>query len=123
MKPEFRYFKCALNVEPVKSLYQQWHIDHEQRNKELDVIFDTIPFYEFWRGSENSIFGIVCHANNPEFEKIKEDKTYKFEMLGCLQAQWHISQCVVWQAITLSRRYQLNQKALVGMTSRQSRSV
>lgn len=81
MKPEFRYFKCALNVEPVKSLYQQWHIDHEQRNKELDVIFDTIPFYEFWRGSENSIFGIVCHANNPEFEKIKEDKTYKFEML------------------------------------------
>ena len=82
MKPEFRYFKCALNVEPVKSLYQQWHIDHEQRNKELDVIFDTIPFYEFWRGSENSNFGIVCHANNPEFEKIKEDKIYKFEMLA-----------------------------------------
>ena len=59
MKPEFRYFKCALNVEPVKSLYQQWHIDNKQRNKELDVIFDTIPFYEFWRGSENSINGIV----------------------------------------------------------------
>ena len=81
MKPEFRYFKCALNVEPVKSLYQQWHIDNKQRNKELDVIFDTIPFYEFWRGSENSINGIVCHVGNQEFEKIKEDKTYKFEML------------------------------------------
>ncbi|RDE96516.1 hypothetical protein DPW02_09855 [Aggregatibacter aphrophilus] len=81
MKPEFRYFKCALNVEPVKSLYQQWHIDHEQRNKELDVIFDTIPFYEFWRGSESRIYGIVCSENNPEFEKIKEDKTYKFEMI------------------------------------------
>ena len=82
MKPEFRYFKCALNVEPVKSLYQQWHIDREQRNKELNVIFDTIPFYEFWRGSENGISGIVCHVDNPEFEKIKEDKTYKFEMLA-----------------------------------------
>ena len=82
MKPEFRYFKCALNAEPVKSHYQQWHIDREQRNKELNVIFDTIPFYEFWRGSENGISGIVCHANNPEFEKIKEDKTYKLEMLA-----------------------------------------
>ncbi|HHF4380696.1 TPA: DUF5420 family protein [Haemophilus influenzae] len=82
MRPEFRYFKCALNVEPVKSHYQQWHIDREQRNKELNVIFDTIPFYEFWRGSENGISGIVCHANNPEFEKIKEDKTYKLEMLA-----------------------------------------
>lgn len=82
MKPEFRYFKCALNVEPVKSHYQQWHIDREQRNKELNVIFDTIPFYECWRGDENSIWGIVCYLDNPEFAKIKEDKTYKFEMLA-----------------------------------------
>ncbi|TYB19628.1 DUF5420 family protein [Aggregatibacter actinomycetemcomitans] len=82
MKPEFRYFKCALTVEPMKSLYQEWLNSLEQRNNELNVIFDTIPFYEFWRGSENGISGIVCHANNPEFEKIKEDKTYKFEMLA-----------------------------------------
>ena len=82
MRPEFRYFKCALTVEPVKSLYQQWHIDRKKRNKELGTIFDTIPFYEFWRGSENGISGIVCHVDNPEFEKIKGDKTYKFEMLA-----------------------------------------
>ncbi|WP_109422765.1 DUF5420 family protein [Aggregatibacter actinomycetemcomitans] len=81
MRPEFRYFKCPLDVEPIKSLDEQWRKEREQRNKQLNPIFDTIPFYEYWRGDETSIFCIVSSINNPEFEKIKDDKTYKFEML------------------------------------------
>lgn len=81
MKPNFRYFKCALSVEPIKSLNEQWLKDREVRDEKLDAIFDTIPFYEYWRGNESSIWGIVCSLDNPEYAKIKEDKTYKFEML------------------------------------------
>ena len=82
MRPEFRYFKCALSVEPIKSLDEQWRKDREVRDKKLDAIFDTIPFYECWRGSERNIFGIVCSLDSDEFAKIKDDKTYKFEMLA-----------------------------------------
>ena len=81
MEPNFRYFKCALSVEPIKSLDEQWQKDREIRDEKLDAIFNTIPFYEGWRGSESSICGIVCSLDNPEYAKIKEDKTYKFEML------------------------------------------
>ncbi|BAS49102.1 hypothetical protein AANUM_1871 [Aggregatibacter actinomycetemcomitans NUM4039] len=80
MRPEFRYFKCPLDVEPIKSLDEQWRKEREQRNKQLNAIFDTIPFYECWIGDETSIFGIVCSVNNPEFKEIKADKTYKFDM-------------------------------------------
>ena len=79
MKPNFRYFKCALSVEPIKSLDEKWRKDREVRDKKLEAIFDTIPFYEGWRGSESSIWGIVCSLDSPEYAKIKEDKTYKFE--------------------------------------------
>ena len=65
MKPNFRYFKCALSVEPIKSLDEKWRKDREVRDKKLDAIFDTIPFYEGWRGSESSIWGIVCSLDNP----------------------------------------------------------
>lgn len=81
MKPNFRYFKCALSVEPIKSLYEQWLKDRKVRGEKLDAIFDTIPFYECWRGSESNIFGIVCGLDNPEYAKIKGDKTYKFEIV------------------------------------------
>lgn len=81
MRPEFRYFKCALSVEPIKSLDEQWRKDREARNEKLKAIFGTIPFYEGWRGSESSISGIVCSLDNPEYAKIKEDKTYKLELL------------------------------------------
>ncbi|WP_109059450.1 DUF5420 family protein [Aggregatibacter aphrophilus] len=81
MKPEFRYFKCTLNVEPVKSLDQKWRSEREQRDEKLDAIFATIPFYECWQGNENIIWSIVCSENNPEFKKIKEDKTYKFKLI------------------------------------------
>ena len=81
MRPEFRYFKCALSVEPIKSLDEQWRKDREVRDKKLDDIFDTIPFYEWWRGNERNIWGIVCSLDSPEYAKIKEDKTYKFEMV------------------------------------------
>ena len=81
MKPNFRYFKCKLDVEPIKSLDEQWRKDREIRDEKLDAIFNTIPFYECWRGSERNIFGIVCSLDSPEYAKIKEDKTYKFEMV------------------------------------------
>lgn len=81
MKPNFRYFKCKLDVEPIKSLDEQWRKDRKTRDKKLDAIFDTIPFYEGWRGSDRDIFGIVCSLDNPEYAKIKEDKTYKFEIV------------------------------------------
>lgn len=81
MRPEFRYFKCALSVEPIKSLYEKWRKDREVRDKKLDAIFGTIPFYEYLRGSDHNIFGIVCSLDSDEFAKIKEDKTYKFEMI------------------------------------------
>lgn len=41
MKPNFRYFKCKLDVEPIKSLYEQWRKDREVRYKKLDAIFYT----------------------------------------------------------------------------------
>lgn len=81
MRPECRYFKCALSVEPIKSLDEQWRKDREVRDKKLEAIFDTIPFYECWRGSDHNIFGIVCSLDSDEFAKIKEDKTYKFEIV------------------------------------------
>ncbi|EHK90556.1 DUF5420 family protein [Aggregatibacter actinomycetemcomitans] len=81
MRPEFRYFKSALDIEPIKSLDEQWRKERKQRNKQLNAIFNTIPFYECWLGDETSILGILCSMNNREFEKIKDDKTYKFEML------------------------------------------
>lgn len=81
MKPNFRYFKCKLDVEPIKSLYEKWLKDRAVRYKKLYAIFDTIPFYEGWSGSESNIRGIVCSLDNPEYAKIKEDKTYKFEMV------------------------------------------
>ena len=45
MKPNFRYFKCKLDVEPIKSLDEQWRKDREIRDEKLDAIFNTIPFY------------------------------------------------------------------------------
>ncbi|HDR1693351.1 DUF5420 family protein [Pasteurella multocida] len=82
MKPEFRYFKCSLDKEPIKSLDKQWRDSREKRDKELETIFQTIPFYEWWYGDENSIFGIACTINNPEFEKIKDDNSYKIEKIN-----------------------------------------
>lgn len=81
MIPEFRYFKCALSVEPIKSLNEQWLKDREVRGEKLKAIFDTIPFYEYWIGSESNILGIVCGLDNPEYAKIKGDKTYKFKIV------------------------------------------
>lgn len=46
MKPNFRYFKCALSVEPIKSLNEKWQKDREVRDKKLDDIFDTMCFLQ-----------------------------------------------------------------------------
>ena len=81
MRPECRYFKCALSVEPIKSLDEQWRKDRKVRDEKLEAVFDTIPFYEGWRGTESSIWGIACGLDNPEYAKIKGDKSYKFEIV------------------------------------------
>ena len=77
MEPEFRYFKCELEIEPIKSLDKQWRNKRKERNEQLNAIFDTIPFFDGWQGSESQIWGIVCKVNNPEFDKVKSDNTYK----------------------------------------------
>lgn len=81
MRPEFRYFKCELEIEPIKLLEKQWRSQREDRNKKLDAIFDTIPFFDGWHGSEERIYGIVCDMSNSEFEKVKTDNTYKIERI------------------------------------------
>lgn len=79
MKPEYRYFKCDLEIEPIKSLDKQWRNERKKRNEQLNAIFDTIPFFDGWNGSESQIWGIICKVSNPEFDKIKSDNTYKIE--------------------------------------------
>lgn len=79
MKPEYRYFKCDLEIEPIKSLDKQWRNERKKRNEQLNAIFDTIPFFDGWKGSESQIWGIICKVSNPEFDKIKSDNTYKIE--------------------------------------------
>lgn len=74
MEPKYRYFKCSLDVDPIKTLDETWRQKREERDAKLVPIFDSIPFYEFWSGDEDNIWGIACHKNNPEFLKIAEDK-------------------------------------------------
>lgn len=74
MEPKYRYFKCSLEVDPIKTLDEDWRQKREERDAKLVPIFDGIPFYEFWSGDEDNIWGIACSKNNPEFLKIAEDK-------------------------------------------------
>lgn len=77
MEPKYRYFKCSLDVDPIKTLDEDWRQKREERDAKLVPILDGIPFYEFWSGDEDNIWGIACHKDNPEFLKIAEDsKTY-----------------------------------------------
>lgn len=73
MEPIYRYFKCSLDVEPIKTLNENWIRKREERDAKLAPIFDKIPFYNFWSGNDTSIFGIVCNRSDPEFLKIAED--------------------------------------------------
>lgn len=77
MEPAYRYFKCSLDVEPIKTLNESWIKKCEERDAKLAPIFDKIPFYNFWSGNDTSIFGISCNRSDPEFLKIAEDsKSY-----------------------------------------------
>lgn len=73
MEPKYRYFKCSLDVEPIKTLNKNWIKKREERDAKLAPIFDKIPFCNFWSGNDTSIFGIACSRDNPEFLKIAED--------------------------------------------------
>lgn len=73
MEPTYRYFKCSLDVEPIKTLNENWIRKREERDAKLVPIFDSIPFYNFWSGNNESIFGIMCNRSDPEFLKIAED--------------------------------------------------
>ncbi|MCK3654889.1 hypothetical protein A4G19_03635 [Pasteurellaceae bacterium Macca] len=75
----FRFFKGDLTQEPLKSLEANWRELREERDKLLQVIFNDIPFNDGWVGSEESIFGIVVNADNPELETLKTIKGYKIE--------------------------------------------
>lgn len=56
MRPEFRYFKCALSVEPIKSLDEQWRKDREVRDKNL-TLFLTLSHFMSGGGGMNVIYG------------------------------------------------------------------
>ncbi|MGF7453290.1 DUF5420 family protein [Pasteurella bettyae] len=77
---QFRFYKGYLNQEPLKTIYQKWLEGREARNKELETIFNTIPFYDGWLGSETSIFGIVCKRDESVLAEVKETKGYKVEI-------------------------------------------
>nr|DAX69177.1 MAG TPA: protein of unknown function (DUF5420) [Caudoviricetes sp.] len=76
---QFRFYRGDLNQEPLKTIYKNWLEGRNARNKELEAIFDTIPFYDGWLGSETSIFGIVCKRNESVLAEVKETKGYKVE--------------------------------------------
>lgn len=82
MEPKYRYFKCSLNVDPIKTLDEDWLQKREERDAKLEPILNSIPFYEYWSGDENNIWGIACSKDNPEFLKIAEDtKTYSISTI------------------------------------------
>lgn len=80
---EYRYFKCSSNIEPIKSLSEEWSDKFEERNKKLKAIFDTMPFYDGWYGSDDFISGIICNSNNQYLEKLKQTKGYKLTLHNC----------------------------------------
>lgn len=79
---QYRFFKGDITQGALKKINDDWYKSREERNKKLEAIFATIPFYNHWYGSETSILGIVCENNNPALEAVKADKGYKLEKKG-----------------------------------------
>lgn len=77
---EFKFYKGNLNQEPLNTIHQNWLGEREIRNIKLKAIFDTMPFYDGWEGSENSIFGIVCKDDETVLAEVKATKGYKVEI-------------------------------------------
>lgn len=77
-----RFFKGDVTAEPLKSLYEDWKKQQEIRDKKLDAIFDTMPFYNGWYGSQSSVQGIICNEDNPALEQIRQDKGYKITLFN-----------------------------------------
>lgn len=74
---KFRFFKGDITQGELKVISDAWYKSREDRDETLKPIFDEMPFYNGWQGSETSIFGIVCKADNPALEKIKTENGYK----------------------------------------------
>lgn len=79
---QFRFYKGDLNQEPLKTINQNWLGSRDDRNEKLKTVFDTIPFYDGWLGSESSIFGIVCIRDEAILAELKETKGYKLESVN-----------------------------------------
>ncbi|AUI65186.1 MULTISPECIES: DUF5420 family protein [Glaesserella] len=79
---EFKFYKGDLTQEPLKTIHKSWLDSRKKRNEKLKVIFDTIPFYDAWFGSETSIWGIVCNDDNHALKEVKETKGYKVEVIN-----------------------------------------
>lgn len=79
MSMQFRFFKGDMSIEPLKTIDETWLSLREVRNKKLEAIFATMPFYNGWSGSETSMYGIVCNNDNPALIDVKNTKGYKIE--------------------------------------------
>ncbi|MBR0573704.1 MULTISPECIES: DUF5420 family protein [Pasteurellaceae] len=88
---EYKYFKGDLEKEPLKKLNDNWLETRKSRNESLQKVVDTIPFYDGWAGGEDYICGIVCDKNNPLFETIKHDASYKIKPLNDNKKEFIVS--------------------------------
>lgn len=79
---EFKFYKGDLTQEPLKTIHESWFEGRKKRNEKLKVIFDTMPFYDGWLGSENNIWGIVCKDDEAVLSEVKNTKGYKVEIIN-----------------------------------------
>ena len=77
---QFKFYKGDLKQEPLKTINENWLKNRETRDEKLKAIFDTIPFYDGWLGSETSIFGIVCQNDETALSEVRKTKGYKIEV-------------------------------------------
>lgn len=78
---QFKFYKGDLKQEPLKTIHENWLKNRETRDEKLKAIFDTIPFYNGWLGSETSIFGIACQNDETVLSEVRKTKGYKIEVI------------------------------------------
>lgn len=77
MDVQFRFFKGDITQGELKAIGDAWCKSRDDRDEALKPIFDAMPFYNGWQGSETSIWGIVCKADNSALEQIRTERGYK----------------------------------------------
>ena len=58
MKPNFRYFKCALSVEPIKSLDEKWRKIERSEIKNLMLFLTLSHFMKDGEGAK-VVYGVL----------------------------------------------------------------